>query len=620
MLGPKSLRMRLLGILWGVLALCVVWPCWWMYEDVREKVFSEAKVRAIEDLNLVDRLMKMHGVFDDLDDAQSWIAAVAEAKGSRITYVNDAGKVIVDSLFSLEEIQKLGEFGTRPEILQAKRGEIGVTIRLSTLTQKDYIFVAKQAEGLGVLPPGILRLAVPFWQTNRALEALHRGLTLAAVLAFLGMVPAVLLWRRELRKVLNRFVEATERIFRSDKKDPLSFPDDSELEPLADAFNGMVREIERRFAVLREEKEQLEAVFEGMQEGVMVLDSRGRIRRTNRSLSTIATRAPITVGRQPMEVLMNYEIQETCERLLAEANGESPKRVNLQVELERERTYDVNIVKLQESGKEPVLVVVFHNISELKRLEKVRQDFVANVSHELRTPLTSVKGYTETLLADPLFQKEPTATFLQTILRNTNHMVMIVDDLLKLARLEARNQRIESSPVDAAAALAEAWKSCEAMAEPKRVRLDSRLPPEGIYVQADRDRLVQVFRNLIENAVKYSPEDDAITVFCEEGASTFTFGVQDNGIGIPSHHQQRIFERFYRIERHRDRESGSTGLGLAICRHIVLNFGGQLWLQSPNPGSLKGSTFYFSLPKANAKPTVEKSVERGVDEEPVLEG
>ncbi len=590
--------MRLLLILWGILALFMIGPCWRMYAEVHERIVSDAKVQAVHDLDLVHWLLQQHAMFADLAQVQTWVRGISESQGYRVTYIDEKGTVVVDSQFSLEEIVQLDEFGTRPEILQARKGEIGVLIRLSTLTQREHIFVARQVEARGVLPAGILRLAVPFWQTNRALDALNRGLKVAVLLSFAGMILAVFIWGRDLRKPLRKVIEATEKIAMRRDVELLRFSASHELQPLADAVNYVARQIRERFRLIEEEKEQLEAVFQGMQEGVMVLDSRGRIRRINRSLSKIATRAPITIGRQPMEVLMNYEIQEACDRLLGEANGEAFERFNLQVELERERTYDVNIVRLKEPEMSPVLIVVFHNISEIKRLEKVRQDFVANVSHELRTPLTCIKGYTETLLADPQFEREPAATFLQTILKNTNHMVMIVDDLLKLARLEARDQRIESMPVNAADSLEEAWRSCTPMAETRKVSLENRLPRDGVLVQGDMDRLVQVFRNLIENALKFSPEGESITVSCEVGDKQITFSVQDNGIGIPTPHQQRIFERFYRIERYRDRESGSTGLGLAICRHIVLNFGGQFWLQSPNPGDIKGSTFFFSLPKA----------------------
>ncbi len=573
-----------------------------MYEEVHRRIVNDAKVRALGDLELVHWLLQQHELFADLAQVHAWIRSISAAQGYRITYLDEKGKVVIDSEFTLEELPQLGEFGTRPEILQARRGEVGVLIRLSTITRKEHIFVAKQVGAHGLLPNGILRLAVPFWQTNRALDAINQGLKLAIMLSFAGMILAVFIWGRELRKYLRTIIEATDKIAVQRDVAPLRFSSSHELQPLADAFNHMARQIRERFRIIEEEREQLEAVFEGMQEGVMVLDSRGRIRRVNRSLSKIATRAPITIGRKPMEVLLNYEIQEACDRLLAAPDERAFERVNLQVELEWDRTYDVNIVRLKEAGKGPVLIIVFHNISELKRLEKIRQDFVANVSHELRTPLTSIKGYTETLIADPQFEQGPPASFLQTILKNTNHMVMIVDDLLKLARLEARDQQDESVPVNATDCLEEAWRSCAPMAKTKKVSLESLLPPDGVFVQGDMDRLVQVFRNLLENAVKFSPEGESIRVSCEEGDSYITFSVQDNGIGIPTPHQHRIFERFYRIERHRDRESGSTGLGLAICRHIILNFGGQLWLQSPNPGDLKGSTFFFTLPKASSSP------------------
>ncbi|MCU0587336.1 MAG: ATP-binding protein [Syntrophobacteraceae bacterium] len=621
MFKQSSLSLRLLGILWGILVLSLVWPCWRMHTDVHDQIVRDAQAGAVSDLNLVQWLLKRHELFSGLPQVQTWITGISESRGFRITYLDDRGKVLADSQFSLEEISQLGEFGTRPEILQARKGETGITLRLSTLTQREHIFVARQFEGHGALPSGILRLAVPFWQTNRALDALNQGLKTSVLLAFLGMIPAVLIWRREVRKPLETVLETTRRIAAGAEAHVLRFSSDHELQGLADAVNHLARQIKERFRILREEKEQLEAVFEGMQEGVMVLDSRGRIRRINRSLSAIATRAPITIGRQPMEVLMSYEIQEACERLLASRAEETTQRVNLQVELERERIFDVNIVKLREPGKGPVLIIVFHDISEIKRLEKVRQDFVANVSHELRTPLTSIKGYVETLSADPAFAGEPAASFLRTILKNTNHMVMIVDDLLKLARLEAREQPGESSCVNALEALGEAWRSCEPMAGPKGVRLENRLSPEGVFVRGDMDRLVQVFRNLMENGVKYSPEGDVITVSCEEGDTVCTFSVQDNGVGIPSQYQQRVFERFYRVERHRDRESGSTGLGLAICRHIILNFGGQLWLRSPNPGDFKGSTFFFTLPRVIPAPGhADSDWEQNAGTKPLLHG
>jgi len=297
--------------------------------------------------------------------------------------------------------------------------------------------------------------------------------------------------------------------------------------------------------------------------------------------------------------MVNVELQKLCDRILASDVGERAEQLSsLQISLGNDRTYDVNIVRLPARQEEMGAVVVLHDITGLKRLERVRQDFVANVSHELRTPLTSIKGYTETLLGEPGPTYERVSNFLQVILRNTNHMVRIVEDLLQLARLEAHQEGTEPAPINASGAVATAWKACAHHARAKGLRLQNELPKDGVWVLADFDQLVQVFRNLIENAIRYSPDGEAVTVSCELRENRMVFHVRDEGPGIPKQHQERIFERFYRIETHRGDRWGSTGLGLAICRHIIRNHGGSIWVESPNRGSLKGSTFSFTIPGA----------------------
>jgi two-component system phosphate regulon sensor histidine kinase PhoR len=249
---------------------------------------------------------------------------------------------------------------------------------------------------------------------------------------------------------------------------------------------------------------------------------------------------------------------------------------------------------------EPGAIIALHDISDLKMLEKIRRDFVSNASHELRTPLTSIKGYTEILMSeesDPEIRK----SFLQIIFRNTNHIIKIVNDLLELAKAEDYDQMANYEPVNAGEALLEAWRECAPLAEEKQIVLQNDLSPDGPNVLANFDQLIQVFRNLLENAVKYSPPEASITVFSSIGKDKVTFGVSDNGPGIPKPDQQRIFERFFRVERHRSKQTGSTGLGLAICRHIVLSHGGTIWVESPIKGKSNGSTFYFTLPPAEGE-------------------
>ena len=295
---------------------------------------------------------------------------------------------------------------------------------------------------------------------------------------------------------------------------------------------------------------------------------------------------------------MSLELQEACDRILASPDPLQEAPYYLPIVMGNGRTFEVNIVRLQEQEKQMGAVVVFHDMSRLKQLEKVRQDFVANVSHELRTPLTSIKGYAETLLAEPQPKAEVLSSFLEVILKNTNHMVKMVDDLLQLARIEAGQEIIKLLPVNPTEALMAAWKACLPFAEAKHLKLGNNIPTTLVGVAADFDQLIRVFRNLLENAIRYSPEGGTIAVDGHAEGNTVTISVRNEGPSIPRYHQQRIFERFYRIEKSRGSDLGNTGLGLAICRHIILNHGGLIWVRSPNPGRTDGATFFFTLVSA----------------------
>jgi two-component system phosphate regulon sensor histidine kinase PhoR len=289
-----------------------------------------------------------------------------------------------------------------------------------------------------------------------------------------------------------------------------------------------------------------------------------------------------------MEVFLNPEIQEACNQILEGADA-----IKLKVAMDKKTVYEVNLVKIPEGGA----VVVFHDISELVRLGKIRQDFVANVSHELRTPLTSIKGYAETLLDKKFRASDESETFVKTIVKNADQMSNIVNDLLELTKLQQQRENVRLSTIDAAACFSSAWETCIPMSNKKRIGLDNRLP-ETVPVTGDSNSLIQVFCNLLDNAIRHSPPDTTISVSAETGIEAVTFRVADEGSGIPQQHQGRIFERFYRVDKERSRASGGTGLGLSICKNAVTGMGGKMWVKSPPDGRSKGSAFYFTLNRA----------------------
>ena len=381
-----------------------------------------------------------------------------------------------------------------------------------------------------------------------------------------------------------------------------------EFSALAEAINHMARRIESHIATITDQKTQLEAILDGMREGVMVLDAAGKIRVANPALRRIVPVSGDIAGRRPIEAAPSPELQMACDRLLGDHAEDAPSAASLEMELGPGRFYEVSLVRLgtdpADARRDHGAVLVFHDVSETRRLSRVRRDFAANVTHEMRTPLTSIKGYAETLLAAAPELAPEKRRFLDVILKNANHMSKMVDDILTLARLEEQPRTQDGADgagrpapaADPASALADAVRECEPLAQAKRLALDNQLPADLPRVRCDSGQLTQVWRNLLENAARFAPEGTRIVMQAVPDAdgTTVTCGVLDQGPGIPPEERQRVFERFYRVERHRSKTPGSTGLGLAIVKHIVERHGGRVWADRAR-GEMTGAAVFFTL-------------------------
>jgi two-component system phosphate regulon sensor histidine kinase PhoR len=594
-----SFRSRLLLSFWGVLFLALLLPSLYYRKTLSKDIKADTRSNAIHQLNLTCWLLSRDQPFQNAATLQQWCKTLGDYLGTRITYVASDGTVIADSQVSFAQVSAMDNHASRPEIIQAYKEGLGTSSRYSNTFQRNLIYAARKTEGGGAIPAGVIRVAVPFAEVKRKLDRLGKNFILTVLLAFGATILLSYLLARQLESPLRRMIKAAEAIGGGDYGKRIRISPGQEFSPLAHAINKMAESIEKQIHTITEQKQQLEAVLNGMAEGVMVLDSRGRIRTVNPALARIIPHPPASIGRRPLEIILSSELQKACDQVLAGSDELPVQPHNLEISLGAGRAFDVNIVQLRDYQGGIGAIVVFHDISQLKRLEKIRQDFVANVSHELRTPLTSIKGYAETLLASGTESSDSTRDFLQIILKHANHMSKMVDDLLQLARLEAREQLSEPVAVDAAMVLNSAWKACDALAVAKEISLESLLPEEAVLVRADSEQLEQVFRNLLENAVKYGPSGGTVRVLCAFGPDVATFQVRDEGPGIPTQAQPRIFERFYRVEKNRANQEGSTGLGLAICRHIIQNHGGEIWAESPPQGEAKGSAFFFTLPLAD---------------------
>lgn len=335
-----------------------------------------------------------------------------------------------------------------------------------------------------------------------------------------------------------------------------------------------------------------QAFFDSMVEGVLLLDAAGRVRTTNQALLRLFSIERDVGGLTVMEAFRSHELLQVIERVRAE--GEVRDFELTLPGLQQTRHVELNAATLRGQEDAPnELILVFHDYTRIKELENLRKEFVANVSHELRTPLTLIKGYVETLIDGAKDDPTVAEKFLHKIERHTNRLAFLIEDLLTISHLESGQLVVHPQVISAYAIVERVLDELQSPAAQKRVIVENRVPADQ-EVYADGDRLQQVLFNLVDNAIKHGRAGGSVIVGLERTPEGVQFTIKDNGPGIPAEALERVFERFYRVDRARSREQGGTGLGLSIVKHIVQAHGGKVWVESELE---RGSTFYFSLPE-----------------------
>lgn len=337
----------------------------------------------------------------------------------------------------------------------------------------------------------------------------------------------------------------------------------------------------------------LRAVVDGMAEGVWITSEDGTVLRHNDALKEMLFAGTELVGEKPIDLLPNDALAQAVTRACKEGQ---PTRLELTIEGVRPRMLEVRVSPL---GHELAgSAAVFHDVTELRRLEKVRTDFVANVSHELRTPITAIRGYAETLKSGALQNPAVAANMVDIIHRQSERLSELVEDLLELSRIEARQIQLARKPVELAAAVQRASDAVAPRAQARGVRIALQVPPK-LFSEADERAVEQVLVNLLDNAVKYTAPGGLVTVSARRLDAVVELVVQDNGLGIEPRHLPRIFERFYRVDKGRSREMGGTGLGLSIVKHLSDAMGGDVRVESRHG---VGSSFFITLPWSDGLP------------------
>ncbi len=509
------------------------------------------------------------------------------AAGVRVTLLAADGSVVGDSQVALDRIPPLASHADRPEVREALAGRSGGDTRLSATMGRELSYVALPCASGGAVrvaaEPGVVAGAISALRT-RLLAAAALGLLVTSVVAWL-LSRSALEPIREMRRMAASIAGG-----HLEGRLPTSSGD--ELSYIAGAINQMAEQLRLRLEEVTQEKEPLRAVLESMVEGVLVVDAKGSVLLANSRLREFYDLTGDILGRPYVEALRNTAVDE----VLREA-ARTDAIVTRQLRVGRivARTLQVQAVRFPaDSAPRAGTVAVFHDISELARLEEVRRDFVANASHELRTPLAAICGFAETLLEGGALVEAERRSYLEIIERHAQRLTHIVHDLLELSTIERGRIRLEPALLDVGEVVESLLRDSGPRFRERRLEVVHQTP-SGVRAWADPHALEQILGNLLDNAVKYAEPGGRIEICVESGDPKVRVRVRDTGIGIPEEDLGRIFERFYRVDKARSRALGGTGLGLAIVKHLVQSLGGEISVQSRLG---EGSTFTFTLPRA----------------------
>ncbi len=513
--------------------------------------------------------------------------------GLRITIITVDGTVIGESDVAPGDLNEIENHLHRPELQEALEHGVGSARRLSHTIGVDLLYVAVPVYSTALSPQllGFVRVALPLHEIGRTTGRVRHTVAIVGIIVGLIDIPFLFYLARRYSEPIDAMRQMATRVANGDFLARAPENMGGELGELGHALNQMSDQLETRLRELTAEKAELNATLSNMIEGVLVVDTGGRIRLANITVRRQFNLPETVVGRTVMEAFRNQSLQEIITQALA--NDQVNAR-ELSFYGEEERVFDVNGACLR--GREDVrtgVVVVFHDITRIKQLENVRKEFVANVSHELRTPLSIIKGYVETLLDEQPPDEETARQFLQTIEKHSLRLEALIDDLLSISELESQQARLELKPVSLPATVEAVVEELKQRAQERSMTVALELPGTIPAVRADAQRLHQVLFNLLDNAIKYTQTGGRVTVTAKEANGEVEVCVRDNGTGIAPEHLPRIFERFYRADKGRSREMGGTGLGLSIVKHIVLAHGGRVWAESQLE---KGSAFYFTVP------------------------
>ena len=512
----------------------------------------------------------------------------------RVTVIARSGQVLGDSL---EDPTAMTNHADRPEVIQALATGLGSSSRTSPTLGINMMYVAVPV-GPQDAAQMVVRTAIATTAIDKAMGDIYAKMLGAA--ALVAGCAAVLSWviSRKINRPIAEMQQIAGRFAQGDLALRAPMVGSLEIQALAESLNEMARQLEQRIRTITDQQREAEAILAAMVEGVIAVDGQGRIVTVNRAAAGFLDIDPAQVqGQSVQEVIRDVGLQQFVTEVLL---GRHPEEIQVQLPVQGGRSFQIHGTRLDGGPTGPAqggpqgAVIVLHDVTRIRRLEDLRKDFVANVSHELKTPITSIKGFVEALLDGHAVDPDEVQRYLGIVARHTDRLNAIIDDLLTLSRLEEDQERrrvtFEQAPIRPILESAIELSQIKAATKAITIELECDI---RLQAKVNGPLLEQAVANLIDNAVKYSEPTSRVLVKAAQEGRSVSITVQDHGIGIPREHQDRVFERFYVVDKGRSRNLGGTGLGLAIVKHIVQVHGGSVDVRSELG---KGSTFTIRLP------------------------
>lgn len=526
---------------------------------------------------------------DDLDSMESWLKIYSRQTNTRVTLIDINGEVVLDS-----QVDKntLGNHQDRPEIVEALKGNVGVQKRFSEANQEKLYYVAFPIKDDKVK---VIRMAMPLNNLTHYLDNMVLNIFVASII---GILFATLLGLRFLNmftKPLADLTQATDKIAKGDFGEQVKVHSEDEIGKLAMSFNSMSLELYQSIHEIKESNSTNKAILKSMVNGVIAVDESTNIMFINKSAQKMFKLVEKDlIGKNVIDALKNHPLGSLFPKGFDVYSG-----IKGEIELEEPyRVYKVFTSMIKDLERDNHYVgqlMSFIDITQMRQLENMRKDFVANVSHELKTPLTSIQGFIETLKEGASEDKDLRDRFINIIDIEAGRLKKLIDDILVLSDIEKNFVDHQDELIDFEALIVEVSSMLDQIALKKNIELTYSISENLPDIRTSKVWFKQLLVNLLDNGIKYTPENGKVSLSMHETSEGMTITVKDNGIGISDEHIDRLFERFYRVDKARSKKEGGTGLGLAIVKHIVLALHGDIKVVSQPD---KGTTFYIDLPKS----------------------